>query len=69
MKGEVYLFMNLFKGVICMTKLGPIQHGMPPETVKDALNLGIEIPTYYIVPGKMFKLSIKFRSGSTKNTV
>lgn len=27
---------------------------MPPETVKDSLNLGIEIPTYYIIPTNRF---------------
>jgi hypothetical protein len=27
---------------------------MPPETVKDSLNLGLEIPTYYIIPTKRY---------------
>jgi hypothetical protein len=42
-------------GLVIQTKaLGNIQFGMPPETVKDHLNLGIDIPAYYIVPQKMF---------------
>jgi hypothetical protein len=27
---------------------------MPPETVKDSLNLGIDVPTNYIIPTSMF---------------
>jgi hypothetical protein len=27
---------------------------MPPETVKDSLVLGLEVPTYYIIPSKRF---------------
>lgn len=41
-------------GVIVNTKLGWIQFGIPPETVKDSLNLEIEVPSYYIVPSVRF---------------
>lgn len=41
-------------GCIIPTKIGPIQYGMPPETVKDSINLGIEVPTHYIIPSKKF---------------
>lgn len=41
-------------GVVVKTKLGWIQFGIPPETVKDSLNLGIEVPSYYVVPTVRF---------------
>ncbi|KRX00899.1 Cyclic nucleotide-binding protein [Pseudocohnilembus persalinus] len=41
-------------GIIVQTKLGTIQFGMPPETLKDVINQGIEIPTYYIIPTDRF---------------
>ncbi|CAD8147244.1 unnamed protein product [Paramecium pentaurelia] len=41
-------------GCILQTKIGPIQYGMPPETIKDCLNLGMEVPTFYIIPSKRF---------------
>ena len=28
--------------------------GIPPETVKDSLRLGIKIPSYYVIPSKRF---------------
>lgn len=44
-------FMDLPRGgSIVFTRIGPIQFGIPPESVKDALTLGIEVPTYYIIP-------------------
>lgn len=36
------------------TSAGPIQFGMPPETVKDSMNLQQEVPTFYILPTKRF---------------
>lgn len=36
------------------TSEGPIQFGLPPETVKDTMSLGIEVPTYYIIPTQRF---------------
>ncbi len=41
-------------GVVVKTKLGWIQFGIPPETVKDSLNLGIDVPTFYVVPSVRF---------------
>lgn len=41
-------------GLVVKTKLGWIQFGIPPETVKDSLNLGIQVPTYYVVPSVRF---------------
>lgn len=56
-------FLNLPRGgCVIFTKIGPIQFGIPPETVKDSLDLNIEIPTYYIVPSskwdKIFNISV-----------
>lgn len=33
-------------GIVINTKIGPIQVGMPPETIKDSMALGIQVPTY-----------------------
>lgn len=49
-------------GCIAITPCGPIQFGIPPETIKDSLNLGYEIPQYYVIPSarwdKIFSLSV-----------
>lgn len=37
-------------GSIIETKIGNIQYGIPPETLKDALIQNVEVPEYYIVP-------------------
>merc|ERR1719410_128537 len=34
--------------------VGRIQFGIPPETIKDSMNLGIEVPSTYIVPVERF---------------
>ena len=36
------------------TALGPIQFGIPPETIKDCMSLGLKLPRYYIVPRERF---------------
>jgi hypothetical protein len=41
-------------GLIVKTKEGYLQFGIPPETVKDSLNLGIEVPEHYIIPSVRF---------------
>lgn len=41
-------------GLIIKTSEGPIQFGLPPETVKDSMSLGVEVPTYYIIPSQRF---------------
>ncbi|KAL4474591.1 hypothetical protein ABPG73_016094 [Tetrahymena malaccensis] len=46
---------NLMRGgCVIKSVIGPIQFGIPPETVKDSLNLGQEVPTFYIIPSKRF---------------
>jgi hypothetical protein len=49
-------------GCVVITKSGPIQFGIPPETIKDSLSLGFEIPNYYVIPSqrwdKIFLLSV-----------
>ena len=49
-------------GCVVFTKIGPIQFGIPPETVKDSLKLGIEVPSYYIIPSskwdKIYNISV-----------
>ena len=49
-------------GCVVITPAGPIQFGIPPETIKDSINLGFEIPQYYVIPrsrwDKMFHLSV-----------
>ena len=49
-------------GCVVITPVGPIQFGIPPETIKDSINLGFEIPQYYVIPAsrwdKMFHMSV-----------
>jgi hypothetical protein len=46
---------NLEKGGIIMkTSIGNIQYGIPPETVKDSMTMGVSVPEYYIIPRKTF---------------
>ena len=41
-------------GYYVSTSFGPIQFGMPPETVKDCLGNGLEVPTNYVIPSSRF---------------
>ena len=41
-------------GIIIKTALGNIQYGIPPETVKDSMSIGIQVPEYYIIPREKF---------------
>ena len=45
-------------GVYVKTSKGPIQFGIPPETIKDAMALGLSVPHYYVVPRQQFDLEI-----------
>ena len=36
------------------TSQGPIQHGIPPESVKDSMCKGYIVPEYYIIPDCQF---------------
>ena len=41
-------------GVYIETRIGAIQVGMPPETIKDSMNMGMKIPTIYVIPQERF---------------
>ena len=43
-------------GIYVHTPAGPIQFGMPPETIKDSMRLGLTLPSYFIVPKERFNL-------------
>ena len=43
-------------GIYVHTPAGPIQLGMPPETIKDSMRLGLTLPAYFIVPKERFNL-------------
>ena len=45
-------------GVVVNTAAGPVQFGMPPETIKDSMALGIDIPSSYVVPIERFNRRI-----------
>jgi len=41
-------------GTYVSTSLGPIQVGVPPETIKDSMALGIPLPDVFVVPPELF---------------
>ena len=41
-------------GLVVQTKIGNIQYGIPPETVKDSQNAGLTVPSVYIIPQNRF---------------
>lgn len=41
-------------GCFVSTKDGPIQFGIPPETVKDHMSMGMDVPNHFILPTKRF---------------
>jgi CRP-like cAMP-binding protein/phosphoribosyl 1,2-cyclic phosphodiesterase len=43
-------------GVYVTTSVGAIQFGMPPETIKDSMDLGIPVPSIFVVPPERFNL-------------
>jgi len=43
-------------GAVCETRHGPIQFGAPPETIKDAMQLGAEVPRIFVVGKERFNL-------------
>ena len=45
-------------GRVVNTPVGPIQFGMPPETIKDSMKLGIPIPEYFVIPNERFNREI-----------
>mmetsp|Transcript_4316 Transcript_4316/g.11996 ORF Transcript_4316/g.11996 Transcript_4316/m.11996 type:complete len:782 (+) Transcript_4316:202-2547(+) len=43
-------------GVYVKTRHGPVQFGIPPETIKDTLRLGVDVPKMYVVGKERFNL-------------
>lgn len=41
-------------GIVVKTKVGNIQFGIPPETIKDAMALQLEVPRYFVIPHQRF---------------
>lgn len=41
-------------GAYIKTSKGPIQFGIPPETIKDSMGLKLAVPTVYVVPHELF---------------
>ena len=41
-------------GVYVRTPIGPVQVGLPPETIKDSMALGLPLPSIYVVPPNLF---------------
>lgn len=44
-------------GIIIQTSAGNIQFGMPPETVKDSMMKGLDVPQIFVIPTKRFDFS------------
>jgi len=45
-------------GTYVNTACGPIQFGMPPETIKDSMNMGLTLPNYFVLPKERFNLQM-----------
>ncbi len=45
-------------GIIVKTSAGNVQFGMPPETVKDSMMMGLDVPVYYVLPTKRFDFKV-----------
>lgn len=41
-------------GYYVRTSAGPIQIGVPPETIKDVMDLALEVPVAYVLPRELF---------------
>ncbi len=41
-------------GIIVQTVIGNIQYGIPPESVKDSIITGVDVPEYYMIPKNRF---------------
>jgi CRP-like cAMP-binding protein len=41
-------------GVVVKTQSGLIQFGIPPETIKDSMTQGLDVPTVFVVPHERF---------------
>lgn len=45
-------------GVYVQTTIGPIQFGIPPETIKDCLHKGYDVPSHFVIPKERFNLNL-----------
>ena len=45
-------------GFVVDTTAGHIQFGIPPETLKDSIAMGMEVPLHYVVPPSPFSLRL-----------
>ncbi len=45
-------------GIYVQTRVGAVQFGIPPETIKDSMELGLDVPTYFVVPKERFNLKL-----------
>lgn len=41
-------------GIYLQTSAGPIQFGAPPETIKDSMHRGLDVPNVYVAPTELF---------------
>ena len=41
-------------GTYVRTGMGAVQFGLPPETIKDSMDLGLEIPQVFVLPRVLF---------------
>jgi hypothetical protein len=41
-------------GYVVKTKIGNIQVGLPPETVKDSIVQGLDIPNLFVIPSRHY---------------
>eukprot|EP00457_Paulinella_chromatophora_P000795 gb/GEZN01000795.1/.p1 GENE.gb/GEZN01000795.1/~~gb/GEZN01000795.1/.p1 ORF type:complete len:1074 (-),score=181.42 gb/GEZN01000795.1/:218-3439(-) len=45
-------------GFYVKSDIGPIQFGIPPETIKDSMLLGLPLPSHYVIPKTRFNLKM-----------
>ncbi|CAK9010805.1 5'-cGMP phosphodiesterase A (Cyclic GMP-binding protein A) (Phosphodiesterase 5) (DdPDE5) (Phosphodiesterase D) [Durusdinium trenchii] len=45
-------------GAYVRTKAGAIQFGIPPDTIKDSMTLGLTVPSIFVVPQERFNLEL-----------
>ena len=41
-------------GWYIQTSAGPVQVGLPPETIKDSMSMGLPVPTLFVLPKELF---------------
>ena len=50
-------------GYYVNTRSGPVQFGLPPETIKDSMKLGLTLPTIFVLPKERFNLQMGMNVG------